>query len=47
MSSPKRNELEPVTREVLNLRFRHETETTVTWGYKVIEDLRPMVPDTP
>ncbi len=47
MNSPKRNELEPVTREVLGLRFRHETETRVTWGYKLIEDLRPALPAAP
>lgn len=46
MVEPKRNELEPVTREVLRLRFRHETETRIIWGYKVINDLRPSLPQT-
>jgi hypothetical protein len=41
MIQPKREELDLVTREVQTLRFRHETETRVMWGYKVIGDLRP------
>jgi hypothetical protein len=44
MTKPKRDELEPVIREVLSLRFRHETETRIIWGYKVIDDLRPGPP---
>lgn len=47
MNSRKRNELEPVTREVLNSRFRHEAETRVTWGYKVIQGPRPALPGAP
>ncbi|PSJ51359.1 DUF3800 domain-containing protein [Kumtagia ephedrae] len=41
MTKECRKELAPVVREVLALRFRHETETRTVWGYKVIDDLRP------
>jgi len=41
MSDTARPELAPLVRETMALRFRHQTETKVVWGYKLIPDLRP------